>query len=76
MSWDQHEFCSELDESQCRPASVGAPNPTIAASDVIEIELVQEWLPRDPAHAAEAIVIMLFVMFGCGLAVWVMASLH
>lgn len=76
MSFDQQEFGSALDESPFCPTSGSDLNTTAVASDVIEIELVEEWLPRDPARTPEAIVIMLFVVFGCGLAVWAMESLQ
>lgn len=47
---------------------------TWAKSDTIDVEVINEWLPTDPARSIEAILIVLFVISGFGLAAWVVAS--
>lgn len=76
MSVDRHEFRSALDGSPSDAAPEGGSNTTLAMYDAVDIELVEEWLPRDPARSVEALLIILFVIFGCGLAAWVIAALR
>ncbi|WP_298287846.1 hypothetical protein [Novosphingobium sp.] len=40
-----------------------------------DIEIVQDWIPTDPARSIEAILIAVFLVCGWLLALWVYASL-